>query len=98
MGVYLNGHAAEALRLLVTAEARCQAVEMSVTAASVRRARGQLLGDAKGENLIASAEVLFLQADGVVNPARFCRRLFSRISKVTTGGVRNVLPERAFRF
>jgi hypothetical protein len=67
---YTNGNATEALRLLVSAEARCQAAELGVNTASVRRARGQLLGGAEGEKLIASAEA-FLRAQGVVNPARF---------------------------
>jgi len=67
---YMNGNADEALRLMVSAEARFQAAEMSLSAAGVRRSRGQLLGGPEGEKLIASAEA-FLQAQGVVNPARF---------------------------
>jgi hypothetical protein len=67
---YINGNAAEALRLMVSAEVRFEAAEMSVVAAGARRCRGQLLGGPEGEMLIASADA-FLHAQGIVNPPRY---------------------------
>ncbi|HLU64753.1 MAG TPA: hypothetical protein VKZ63_00670, partial [Kofleriaceae bacterium] len=71
-----SGDDERAAALLAQAESRFQTAEMALCAAAARRSRGQLLGGAAGERLVADAE-RWMASQTIRNPAAMTRLILA---------------------